>query len=143
MYDNRLDFIANNHTICLRPKEFRANHWAMGLFRMIVQDVEDIIKDFNEEWKKSLEDAIAGNIPTETALINPSDKWKGKVGSKRKDPVEVPPEAQKKKDAEEVPPPAPKKKKSKATNPTLETALIDDDYDQIVAKLKEEMKDSF
>ena len=78
------------------------------------------------------------------------------MGSKRKDPVEVPPEAQKKKDAqevspeaqkqndtEEVPPDEHKRKKSKATKPTLETALTDDDYDQIAARLKEEMKDTF
>ena len=64
---------------------------------MTAQDVEDVIKDFNEEWKKALEYVPAGNVPTETAPIDPSDKGKDKVGSKRKDPVEVPPEAQKNK----------------------------------------------
>ena len=62
---------------------------------------------------------------------------------KKKDAQEVPPEAQKKKDAEEVPLDAQKRKKSKATKPTLETALTDDDYDHIAARLKEEMKDTF
>ena len=55
----------------------------------------------------------------------------------------MPPEAQKTKDAEEETPEAPKRKKSKATKSTLETALTDDDYDQIVARLKEEMRDTF
>ena len=55
----------------------------------------------------------------------------------------MPPQAQKRKDAEEAPPEAPKRKKAKATKPTLETALTDDDYDQIIARLKEEMKDTF
>ena len=58
------------------------------------------------------------------------DKGKDKVGFKRKDAVEVPPAAQ-------------KRKKFKALNPTTETALTEDDYDQIAARLKEDMRDSF
>ena len=34
MYHNRLDFIADRHTIYLRPKGFRKNNWAIVLFRM-------------------------------------------------------------------------------------------------------------
>ena len=64
------------------------------------------------------------------------------MGSKRKDPVEVPLVAQKGKDAVEVPPATQKRKKVKASKTTIETALKEDDYDQIVARLKEEMKDS-
>ena len=60
-----------------------------------------------------------------------------------KDTVEGPPSAQKRKDAEEEPIEAPKRKKSKASKLALETALTDDDYEQIAARLKEEMKDSF
>ena len=156
MYDNRLDFMANNHVIFLRPKRSRTNNWANGSFRMTAQDVEDVIKYFGEEWKKALEYAVGGNAPTNTPPIDQTEKGKEKVSSKRKDPVEVPPEAQKNKDAQEVSPEAQekndieevpldgqKRKKAKATKPTLETALTDDDYDQIVARLKEEMKDTF
>ena len=57
MYDNQLDFIADMHTIYLRPKGLRTDNWAIGSFRMITQDVEDVIKEFDEEWKKALEDA--------------------------------------------------------------------------------------
>ena len=60
-----------------------------------------------------------------------------------KDTAEVPPLAQKRKDAEEEPLEAPKRKKSKASKPALETALTDNDYEQIATILKEEMKDSF
>ena len=48
MYHNRLDFIADRHTIYLRPKGFRTNNWAIGSFRMTVQDVEYVIKYFDE-----------------------------------------------------------------------------------------------
>ena len=59
MYDNRIEFMADMHTIFLRPKGFRTDNWATGLFRMTAQDVEDVIKDFDEEWKKELEYATA------------------------------------------------------------------------------------
>ena len=97
---------------------------------MIAQDVEDVIKGFDEEWKKALEDATAGTLRAETAPIDPLDKGKDKVGSKRKDAVEVPPAVQ-------------KRKKFKASKPTTETALKEDDYELIVARLQEAMRDSF
>ena len=97
MYHNRLDFIADRHTIYLRPKGFRKDDWAIGLFRMTAHDVEDVIKGFDEEWKKALEDATVGTLPADTAPIDPLDKGKDKVGFKRKDAVEVPPVVQKRK----------------------------------------------
>ena len=98
---------------------------------MIAQDVEDVIKGFDEEWKKALEDATAGTLRAETAPIDPLDKGKDKVGFKRKDAAEVPPTAQK------------KRKKFKSSMPTTETALTEDDYDIIATRLKEDMRDSF
>ena len=98
---------------------------------MTVQDVEDVIKGFDEEWKKALEDATARTLPAEIGLIDRLDKGKDKVGLKRKDAVEVPPAAQK------------KRKKVKYSIPTIEIALTKDDYDLIAARFKEEMQDSF
>ena len=69
MYNNRLDFIVDKHTIYLRPKGFRMDNWAIGSFRMTAQDVEDVIKDFDEKWKKALEDAIA--LPPSTTQTDP------------------------------------------------------------------------
>ena len=99
MYHNRIDFIVDMHTIYLRPKGFRKDDWAIGLFRMTAHDVEDVIKYFDEERKKALEDATVGTLPTETTPIDPLYKGKDKVGFKRKDAVEVPPTVQKRKDA--------------------------------------------
>ena len=143
MYHNRLDFIAYRNTIYLRQKGFRKDDWAIGLFRMTAHDVEDVIKGFDEEWKKALEDSIAGNVTIDTAPLGPIDKGKGQVGVKRKDAEEVTPVAQKRKYPVDVPPLAPKRKKFKASKPTTQTTLTEDDYDLIVARLKEEMQDSF
>ena len=48
IYDNRLNFMAESHRIYLRPKGFRTDNWAIGSFRMTAQDVEDVIKAFDE-----------------------------------------------------------------------------------------------
>ena len=133
--------MADSHRIYLMPKRSKMDNWANGSFRMTVQDFKDVIKDFDDEWKKALEDATA--LPTGTTQTDPVDKGKDKEGPQMKDTAEGPPSAQKRKDAEEEPIEAPKRKKSKASKPALETALTDDDYEQIAARLKEEMKDSF
>jgi len=83
----------DNHRIFLRPKRCRTDNWANGWFRMTTQDVEYVIKYFGEEWKKALEYAAAAKEPTDTPPLDQTDKGKEKVGSKRKDPQEVPPEA--------------------------------------------------
>ena len=146
--------MADSHRIYLRPKMSKMDNWANGSFRMIAQDVEDVIKDFDDEWKKALEETTT--LPAGTVQTDPSDKGKDKVGSKKKDTVEVPPPAQKRKDTAEVPPPAQRKKdavevppeaqkrkKSKASKPTIETALKEDGYELIAARLQDTMRDSF
>ena len=51
---------------------------------------------------------------------------------------------EKRKDPEEVPLDSPTKKKNKkATKLPFKTALTDDDYEQIAARLKDEMDDTF
>ena len=64
-------------------------------------------------------------------------------GEKRKYPQQVPPETQMTKDGKEGTPEAQKRKKQKATKLPLKTPLTDDDYEQIAARLKDEMNDTF
>ncbi len=46
LYHARLEFIADRHTIYLRPRGFKKhNEWAIGLYRMTTQEVEDVIKE--------------------------------------------------------------------------------------------------
>ena len=46
-------------------------------------------------------------------------------------------------DEEELPLDGPKKKKYKASKPHVETKLTDDDYEQIAARIRDEMSDTF
>ena len=87
---------------------------------------------------------------------DPQDKGKDKTDTqtqystetplprdKRKPSQQVPSEAQMTKDGEEGTLEAQKRKKQKATKIPLNTTLIDDDYEQIPARLKDEMGDTF
>ena len=64
-------------------------------------------------------------------------------GEKRKNPQQVPSDAQMKKDREEDMLEAQKKKKHKVTKPPLKTALTDDDYELIATRMHDTFKDSF
>ena len=121
---------------------------------MTAQDVADVIKDFDDEWKQALEDTTAP--PSGTAQTDPSDKGKDKVGSqmqdtaevplpgeKRKDPQQVPPEAQPTKDGEEGTPEAQKKKKQKATKLPLKTTLTEDDYELMEMRMHDTLEGLF
>ena len=76
-YDDRLDFMVDRQRIYLRPKRDKRDDWANGWFRMTAKDVEDVIKDFGDEWKQALEDTTP--LPSGTAQKDPSDKGKDKV----------------------------------------------------------------
>ena len=48
IFDNRLNFMADSHIIYLRPKRTKRDDWAPDWFRMTVQDVENVIKGFDD-----------------------------------------------------------------------------------------------
>ena len=86
LYHSRLEYTVDRHTIYLRPQGFKKhNEWAIGLYRMTAQEVEDVIKSFDDDMKKAYEDATSGIVPVDTAPLDPKDKGKEKVGFKRKD----------------------------------------------------------
>ena len=45
LYHSKLEFTVDRHTIYLRSRGFKKNNeWAIGLYRMTAQEVEDVIK---------------------------------------------------------------------------------------------------
>ena len=136
LYHVKLKFIVDSHTIHLKPRGLRKNDWAIGLYRMNAQEIEDVIKGFNDEMTKALEDAISGIVPVDTAPfedigpLDPVDKGKGKVGGKRK--------------TTEGTSAAAKKKKKVTIAPTPpEVAMTEDEYDLIAARIQEQMNKRF
>ena len=63
-YDNRLNFMADSHRIYLRPKRTKRDDWAPDWFRMTMQDIENVIKGFDDQWRQEYEDTTP--LPMET-----------------------------------------------------------------------------
>ena len=70
IYDNRLNFMADSHRIYLRPKRTKRDDWANGWFRMTAKDVEDVVKDFDDQWWQEYEDTTS--LSSDTAQKDPS-----------------------------------------------------------------------
>ena len=120
--------MVHHHRIHLRPKRTKRDDWALGWFRMIAQDIEGIIKDFDDQWKQEFE--YTTPLQLDTAQTNPFDKNKDKVETKTQD-------------AEDLLEEEPKKKKQKVTKPSGEIKLTPHDYEQIAARIKDRMSDTF
>ena len=88
IFDNQLNFMADSHLICLRPKRTKRDDWAPGSFRMTVQDVENVIRGFDDQWREEYEDTTP--IPAETAQTGPPEKGKDKLDTEAHQTTEVP-----------------------------------------------------
>ena len=98
-YDNRLNFMADSHRIYLRPKRTKRDDWAPGWFRMTMQEVENVIKGFDDQWRNEYEDTTP--LPMETDQTGPPEKGKDKLDTQAHQTKEVPPQGKKKRDAPE------------------------------------------
>ena len=96
-YDDRLDFMVDRHRIYSRPKRAKRVDWANGWFRMTAKDVEDVIKDFGDDWNQALEDTTP--LPSGTTQTDASNKGKDKVETQMQDTAQVPLRGEKRKDS--------------------------------------------
>ncbi len=119
----------DRHRIYIKPRGFKKHkEWAIGLYRMTAQEVEDIIKEgFDDDMSQIYEDFSSGIIPADTAPSDPKDKGKEQVGYKRKDT--------------EGPSAPPKKKKKKTVTfvEPQEPTMTEDEYDLIAERIHEKI----
>ena len=121
---------------------------------MTVQDVENVIRGFDDQWREEYEDTTP--ILAETAQTGPPEKGKDKLDTEAHQTTEVPLHGQKKRDVpkESATTPSTKdgsqettttqgRKKQKTSKPTLKTALTEDDYELITTRTCDTLKDSF
>ena len=143
LYDSRLNFMADSHRIYLRSKRTIRDDWAPSWFRMTAQDVENVIRGFDNQWQQEYEDTTP--LPTGSAETDPMEKGKDKMdtqaagteeaplpGVKRKKPAGGPAEVATTK----------KKKKHKATKPASQATLTDEDYELIATRTSDVLKDT-
>lgn len=53
VYKNQVCFMANLHRIYLKPHDVETKDWYIGSYQMSQMDIEEIIKEWPEEWRNS------------------------------------------------------------------------------------------
>ena len=109
--------MADSHRIYLRPKRTKRDDWALGWYRMTAQDIENVIKGFDDQWRQEYEDTMP--LPMETAQTDPPEKGKEKLDTQAQGTTEVPPPREKRKDLPEESAETPMTKKE--SQGTIET----------------------
>lgn len=49
-YSKKVWFLADMHQICIKPRGIKKSDWYAGPYRMTIEDVEQIIKEWPQEW---------------------------------------------------------------------------------------------
>lgn len=75
----RIRFIVDMHRIYIKPRRIKNVDWHIGMYRMEPKDIDEIIKDWLEEWKSSVVDL--SDLDEEL----PKEKYKGKEKRRRKE----------------------------------------------------------
>lgn len=51
MYKKQIHFMMDLHHICIKPRGIKTKDWYTGSYRMVQADIEEIIKEWPEEWR--------------------------------------------------------------------------------------------
>ena len=49
-YSKKVQFLADMHQIWIKPRGIKKSGWYAGPYRMTAEDVEQIIKEWPQEW---------------------------------------------------------------------------------------------
>lgn len=131
MYIKKIRFAADMNKICIKPREVKNADWHTGAYRMEPKDIEEIVKDWPEEWKSSAVDL------TDSGKAPPKDKDKGKEKISKKREKER--AGEKRKGLQDDPKPH-KRTKSKAYIQPTETQFGLDDYKNIETCIQETLE---
>ena len=80
MYKKGIIFMADMHRIYIMPRGVKEKDWYTGAYRMEQQDVEEIIKEWPEEWKNPTIELSDSHEEQEKE----KEKGKEKIGEKNK-----------------------------------------------------------
>ena len=86
VYSKKVWFLTNMHQIWIKPCGIKKSGWYAGPYHMTAEDVEQIIKEWPEEWKNieaKGDDDIESEKDSEEPPPDP-EKGKEKLGDKRK-----------------------------------------------------------
>ena len=131
MYIKRIKFTADIHRIYIKPCGVKNVDWHNSAYHMESKDINHIIKDWPEEWKRSIVDLSESN----EEATKEKDEGKEKLGEKKKKERV----GEKNKAPKEDPEPH-KRKKSKSHKPPLEGQLGLVNYENIATRVQETLE---
>ena len=129
MYIKRTRFIEDIHRIYIKPRGVKGIDWHTSSYRMEQEDVEQIIKEWPEEWKSSTIDVCDSDEEKE--------KEKGKEKTEEKKDKERTGEKHK---APQDDPKPHKRPKMKAQRNPVEDQLGSNDYENITTCVQETLE---
>ena len=134
MYIQRIRFVVDIHRIYIKPCGIKGIDWYNGAYRIDQEDIEQIVKEWSEEWKNSVE-----NISDSNDEETPKDKDRGKekVGEKK----EKERTGEKRKASQDEPKPH-KRQKMRAHKLPTDAQLGSVDYDSIATYVQETLEGS-
>jgi hypothetical protein len=128
MYKKGIRFMADMHRIYIKPRGVKEKDWYTGAYWMERQDVEEIIKEWSEEWRNSIVDISDSDEEKEKEEEKEKGKGKEKIGEKKKKEHT----REKRKASQEESKPH-KRQKMKAHKPPTDAQLGSADYEGIAS----------
>ena len=87
-YKKGIRFMADMHRIYIKLRCVKDQDWYNGAYQMDQQDIEEIIKEWPEEWRNLARDISDSDEDLEAGKDKEKDKGKEKIGEqKKKEPV--------------------------------------------------------
>lgn len=84
LYKKRIRFTENMHRIYIRPRGVKGQDWYTRAYQMEQQDIEEIIKEWLEEWRNPAINLSDSNEDQEKETETEKDEGKEKIGEKKK-----------------------------------------------------------
>ena len=79
MYIKRIRFVVDMNKIYIKPRGIKNVDWHTGAYHMELEDINEIIKEWLEEWQSSIVDLTN----SDEELPKDKDKGKEKLGKKK------------------------------------------------------------
>lgn len=135
MYKNQVCFTTDLHHIYLKPHDVETKDWYTGSYQMSQMDIEEILKEWPEEWRNPTDN----NSDSEEVTGKQTEKGKQKQGEGKSMKKQLESE---KRPASQDDPTSHQKKKRKATREPYEPKLNLEDYKHIVTSVQETLEGS-
>lgn len=135
MYKKQVCFIADLHRIYLKPRSVETKDWYTRSYRMSQMDIEEILKEWLEEWRNPTKSS------SDSEDVTRKHAGKGKDKQDEGKSTEKQPKTEKRLAPQIEPAPHARKKRKVGRQP-CEPNLSTEDYEHIATSVQETMEES-